>query len=100
VFEKSLDHGWVLEKETHATIHHPVGRGVYFDTHRLYHPRRRATHVLPDAEWAEWEANRTRLVWVRDGVLHEAKLTADGLGTERTLYDFNPLRFESIEAPY
>jgi hypothetical protein len=100
VFEKSLDHGWVLEKQAHATIHHAVGRGVYFDTHRLYNPRRRATHVLPDAEWADWEAKQTRLVWVRDGVLYEAKLTADGLSAERALYDFNPLRFESIQAPY
>jgi hypothetical protein len=100
LFEKPLDHGWVLEKEAHASIHHPVGRGVYFDTHVLRHPRRGTTQLLDDAEWAEWDSKRTRLVWVRGGVLYTADLTKGGFTPERPLYDFNPLRFERIEAPY
>ncbi len=36
VFEKRLDHHWILRKRAHATLSHPVGRGVCFDTHQLF----------------------------------------------------------------
>lgn len=39
-------------------------------------------------------------MWVREGVLYAANLTRGGLAPERLLYDFNPLRFERLEAPY
>lgn len=97
-FEKDLPHGWVLRKVAHATINHPVGKGCYYDTHSLHHTERNVELDLPGWDWADWD--RQRLVWVRDGVLSAAHLSSDGPETAHQLFDFNPLKFEAIKAPY
>jgi hypothetical protein len=97
-FEKTLPNGWVIRKVAHATTEHPVGTGCYYDTHSLHHADRDATIDCQDWEWADLDGDR--LVWVVKGVLIAAELTSEGLGSARTLYDFNPLTFEAIEAPY
>jgi hypothetical protein len=48
-FEKPLSKGWVMEKSAHASIDHPVGRGCYYDTHRLFQPHRCRTRGDPFA---------------------------------------------------
>ena len=53
---------------------------------------------LPDWEWADIDGKR--LVWVAAGVLHAAQLTVEGLERETVLFDFNPLVFEQLKAPY
>lgn len=98
VFEKSLPKGWLLEKSAHASIHHPVGSGCYYDTHRLLHPESGTILNHPDWEWAELD--RKRLVWVSKGVLHAAKIHGKGLGEAKALHDFNDMKFEAIPAPY
>lgn len=98
IFEKQLPKGWMLEKTAHATINHPVGKGCYFDTHRLVQKERDATLDYPEWEWADWDRNR--LVWVEAGKLHCARITSKGLQAVRQLCDFNPMEFEAIEAPY
>jgi hypothetical protein len=98
VFEKSLPYGWTLEKTAHETVDHPVGRGCYYDTHRLKKGDSRETLNFPDWVWADLD--RRRLVWVRDGILHAAQLAAQGLREETALFDFNPLTFEERKAPY
>ncbi len=98
VFEKPLPKGWVLEKIAHATIDHPIGKGCYFDTHRLTHRQRQIRLDRPDWEWADLDRNR--LVWVENGVLFTAPITSKGTGQTRQLFDFNPMKFEAIAAPY
>jgi hypothetical protein len=98
VFEKSLAKGWILEKSAHASIHHPVGRGCYYDTHRLIQPESGTVLNHPDWEWAELD--RKRLAWVEKGVLYAAQIHRKGLGEVKVLHDFNEMEFEAIAAPY
>jgi hypothetical protein len=98
VFEKALPSGWVLEKSAHASIHHPVGSGCYYDTHRLIHPESGAVLDHPEWEWADLD--RKRLVWVTKGVLYAAKIHGKGPGDVKALHDFNDMAFQAIAAPY
>lgn len=97
-FEKTLPKGWVLEKSAHTSSDHPIGRGCYFDTHRLIHPESGTIADHPEWEWAELD--RKRLVWVTKGVLYAAKIQGSGLGDGKLLHDFNDMAFEAIPAPY
>jgi hypothetical protein len=98
VFEKVLPKGWILEKTAHATIHHALGKGCYYDTHRLVHPERDLIQNQTDWEWADWD--RHRLVWMKGGILYAARMTSKGPGFARKLYDFNLMEFKAIAAPY
>jgi hypothetical protein len=98
VFEKALPSGWVLEKTAHASIHHPVGSGCYYDTHRLLHRESGIIHDHPKWGWAELDGKR--LVWVSKGVLYAALIHGNALGEVKVLHDFNDMTFEAIEAPY
>jgi hypothetical protein len=98
VFEKVLPKGWVLEKSAHATIHHPVGKGCYFDTHRLLRPESGQVIDCPGWDWADLD--RKRLVWAERGVLYAAAIHGTGLGPVKALHDFNGMEFEAIPAPY
>lgn len=97
-FRKQLPKGWVIDKIAHATIDHPVGAGCYFDTHALRNEKNECTIDCADWEWAEQDGQR--LIWVSKGILYTAGLSASGLARTKMLYDFNPLRFEAIPAPY
>ena len=98
VFEKRVGDRWVLRKLAHETVSHPVGRGCYFDEHQLLDARDQSTRELPTWEWAD--VDRRRLVWAEEGSLFTGSLRGRGLTDTRQLYDFNPLRFERIQAPY
>lgn len=98
VFVKPLPSGWVLEKSAHASIHHRMGSGCYYDTHRLLHAESGTILDHPEWEWAELD--RKRLVWVTKGVLYAAGIHGKGLGDAKALHDFNDMAFEAIAAPY
>ena len=97
-FEKPLTAHWILRKEAHATIHHPVGRSVYFDTHALVDARTGDSQPKPSWEWADVDGRR--LVWAADGALHAARVVRHGLAGEHLLHDFTSMRFERLVAPY
>jgi hypothetical protein len=46
------------------------------------------------------ELDRDRLVWAEAGKLFAGSLGADGPIDIRELFDFNPMTFERIVAPY
>lgn len=99
VFEKALPFGhWVLRKTAYAGFDRRQGRGAYYDEHALFNRRDERLIELPDWEWAELD--RKRLVWVERGRLMTAPLDDTGLGQPHEIYDFNPLTWESLEAPY
>lgn len=98
LFEKDLPKGWTLEKTAHATINHPVGKGCYYDTHRLIHKERGIVHDFPDWEWADLDGKR--LVWAEKGVLHKSRINSKGISFSRKLFDFNDMEFSPIPAPY
>jgi hypothetical protein len=97
-FEKVLPNRWVIRKVAHATTENPVGKGCYYHTHSLHHDDRDVTIDGQDWEWADLDGDR--LVWNVKGVLFAADPAPEGLGSAHSLYDFNPLTFETIEAPY
>ena len=98
VFEKPVPPGWILRKYAHAETGAPAGKGCYWDEHELEHPASGIRIPLPDWEWADWD--RARLVWARNGCLHAGTLSGGGLQDERTLFDFNSMKFEALAAPY
>lgn len=98
VFEKDLDRGWRLRKIAHAEIDSPDGKGCYWDEHQLVHTESRTEVDCADWEWAELD--RERLVWASRGKLFAGVVESSGLVNETELFDFNPMDFEAIEAPY
>lgn len=98
LFEKRINNHWLLRKYAHATIHHPVGRGVYYDSHELYNNRTEEVNPKENWEWAEIDGGR--LVWAADGCLHAGLVNAKGLHDEKLLCDFGPMQFEKLAAPY
>jgi hypothetical protein len=98
VFEKSLDHGWVLRKIAHAEVGPPAGKGCYWDEHELVHPASGQRIRHPGWEWAELDEKR--LVWAENGKLFVGRIREEGLWDQAQLFDFNPMTFERIAVPY
>lgn len=98
IFEKPISRDWTLRKIAHAEIGAPPGKGCYWDEHELINARWKIYLKYPDWEWAD--IDKRRLVWSAKGRLFAGRLTKDGLTGEEELYDFNPMAFERIEAPY
>jgi len=98
VFEKRISGHWWLRKLAHATVHHPVGRSVYYDEHELFNARNGEVLRRPGWEWADIDAGR--LVWAQGGRIFAGQVAAGGLHGERELADFNGMVFEKLEAPY
>lgn len=98
VFEKHIHPNWALRKMAHATIHHPIGRGVYYDTHELLNTQ--TEEVIPCEGWEWAEVDGERLVWAEEGMLYSGYIEATGLIRTKVLIDLNPMQFEKIKAPY
>ncbi len=100
MFDKSLDHGWLLRKIVHSEIGSTQGKGCYWDEHQLIHARSGVERSFPDWEWAELDCDRERLVWAAAGKIFSGNVLADGLAGEKVLVDLNPMKFTAVEAPY
>lgn len=97
-FDKPLRGHWVLRKIAHSGWIRREGTGHYSDEHALLNRRTGQLIELPRWEWAE--ADGERLLWVERGRLLTARIDAEGLCEQREIYDFNPLTWASLEAPY
>lgn len=98
VFEKPLRRGWILRKVLNAAKHRPKDRGTDWDHYEIVHPE--SGTVLPCPEWEWADLDHRRLVWAAQGKLFTAQITKHGPADERELFDFGPMAFEAIEAPY
>ncbi|MBG9390095.1 hypothetical protein [Caenimonas aquaedulcis] len=98
VFEKRIGEHWTLRKLAHATLQRPVGRGVYFDAHELVDTRTGET--IPKHQWEWAEVDGGRLVWAENGCLYAGQFDSKGLGGEKMLHDFTPMKFAKLAAPY
>jgi hypothetical protein len=98
VFEKPARNHWVLRKRAHATTNHPVGRGVYYDTHELFNTKTGEAVELEPWEWAD--VDDRWLLWAAEGCIYRGRVGVHGLHGAKLLYDARPLRFERIKAPY
>ncbi len=86
--QKPLVNGWTLQKwiSEHEEYRLVSERGTELDGTTW--------------EWADWDSYGNRLVWAQEGKLYGARLKAGGLTSPTLIYDFAPLQFTSIEAPY
>lgn len=93
VYGKSLPDGWILRKLDDSSVRHKRKK------HELINKNSRTRIQCDDWEWADWD--RDSLVWASRGCLYRAPIeNSKTIGTPKLLYDFNPLKFEAIEAPY
>lgn len=98
IFEKRVSNHWLLRKRAHATIDHPVGSGVCFDTHELVNTR--TDEVVSKEAWEWVDVDGGRIVWAADGCLSAGSLGIQGLHGEKQLFDFRSLQPEKLAAPY
>lgn len=98
IFEKTVNDHWVLRKIAHEQIGSPPGKGCYWDEHEL-HSKDSRVLPLPSWEWAD--IDNGDLVWAANGCLYRASANRiEPFENTRVLDDFNPDRFQAIEAPY
>ena len=96
-FEKPVEAHWKLRKLAYATTHLRPGKGCYFDEHQLVDSR--TAEVIECRAWEWAEVDRDRLVWAEQGRIFAGRIGSGGLEAKE-LFDFNPLRFTRIQAPY
>ena len=96
IFEKPIGSGWLLRKISHAETGSPPGKGCYWDEHQLI--KSDIQIDCPDWEWADLD--NKRLVWAAKGKLFCGNLGSKGLTAETELYDFTPMTFAPLTAPY
>lgn len=96
LFDKPLAHGWLLRKIAH--IGSGRGKSCYWDEHELLHPATGGRIPCPAWEWADLDGDR--LAWAAQGRLLCAAVGPDGPANEKELFDFNPMEFTPVEAPY
>jgi hypothetical protein len=97
-FSRRVNNYWSLHKFAHETSPYIRGRGCYFDEHALHNDRTGEILVQPGWEWADVDG--LRLVWAEAGALLCGRLEKNGLTKIKPLYDFNPLVYERVQAPY
>jgi hypothetical protein len=100
VFEKSLPKSWLLRMVANAQIPAPEG-GYYFkrDKYELINKTSGDLLECDDWEWADLDGQT--VVWASKGCLYRASIeNTEKIGTPKLLYDFNPLKFKRITAPY
>jgi len=87
-YEKPLPKGWVLRK-------------LYGSKDR-YELINKESNSLPECDDWEWaEVDGQTVIWTSKGCLYRASIeSTETIGTPKLLFDFNPLKFERIEAPY
>jgi len=97
-FEKQLTHGWTLRKIAHAESDRSDGIGCYWDEHLLVHEKSKEKIACQNWEWADLD--KQRVVWASGGKLYAGHMVSGGVANETELFDFNPMTFEAIKAPY
>lgn len=112
--------GWTLDvdgimespqwgKGRNATKHWWLKTKTKTNGYQLINRNNKSAIDLPEGTtWAEVDdfhcaplsSSRARIVWVKEGKLFAACLMNSGLSEHQLLYDFNPLKFKLIKAPY
>lgn len=100
-FHRSAHGPWSLRKSVYVGFGRRKGdpRRAVNEDHALLHRDGRSI-PLPDWSWADFDTARERVVWIEHGRLMAAPIGDEGLGAASELYDFNPLTWQSLQAPY
>jgi hypothetical protein len=95
---RNITRNWWLRRPTARTGYQLIQRRTEF-----------AIDLPNGTSWADadnWGADAerppatSRVLWVLDGMLFAAKLTPKGMGEPTLLFDFNPMTYEPVSAPY
>lgn len=87
---------WQLLKVFCAAHMKHIGRGAYFERHKLINTKTHEERDCPEWEWADIDTDR--IVYAEEGKLYA--LSPDDLDNPKELHDFNGIEFEAIKAPY
>lgn len=98
VFQKRISNQWSLRKLAHATLDHPVGSSYEFDTHELIN--KRTAKIIAKRQWEWAEVDGARLVWAEGGRICAGRIGPEGIIPEDVLFDFTPMKFKNLVAPY
>ncbi len=99
VFRKDLPNGWSLEKWSHHGADEVSQKEAYWEEHALCSPDLDAPLHLPDWEWADRDG--ADVVWAANGQLFRERPSDVTAGKQvRALFDFAPMAFEAVTAPY
>ncbi|MEL7226617.1 MAG: hypothetical protein AAF810_08315 [Cyanobacteria bacterium P01_D01_bin.36] len=97
IFEKRVSNSWVIRKVGHGQTNAPAGKSCYWDEHVLVN--KTGTNIeCPDWEWADVRGGA--LLWAEAGKLYRGRIKGSGLHRVKEIYDFNPMKFSAITAPY
>lgn len=99
--EKALPFSWTLRRvyDESLSLREESPRAID-ESYRYSLIRGNAVEVHDEWEWADWDAERERLLFVREGKIFAVKFTGEKLGKPVLLYDFNGMEFQPIAAPY
>ena len=97
-FNKSINN-WQLWKLFHAGINYPIGKSPYYESHMLLNTIS-GEKIMLEAEWADLDLDRNRLLWAENGKIMAGKITKNGISDQACLFDTNALHFAELKAPY
>ncbi len=100
-FSKPINSRWQLIKTVHLKcIKRALGQAYIHETHQLVDVHNKRNIDFPDWEWADIDSER--IVFAQKGKLCSLPFTKNELDIGKTniLYDFTPMVFEEIKAPY
>jgi hypothetical protein len=95
---KKIDDVWRLIKLFFAGGKRPIGKGVYYEEHKLLNVKSGEEIKFSDWEWEDMDGDR--LVFAERGKIYAAQIGEILNGEKKELYDFNNMKFEAIKAPY
>ncbi|MDR2905822.1 MAG: hypothetical protein LBU73_07705 [Helicobacteraceae bacterium] len=97
-FSKRINDAWDIVKKFHGGLDHPIGKGIYHESHLLLNKKTGEELVCPDWEWADVDGDR--LLWAEKGLIYAGVVKKQGLEQSKPLFDCNDLCFENLVAPY
>jgi hypothetical protein len=99
IFERPLPFGWALRQTCWCGLHHDRNRGIAWESFAIVSPSGEVD-ARRSWEWADYDSDRSRVVWTEDCALHAAAITPAGLDAPRLLLDTRGMTFERRIAPY
>jgi hypothetical protein len=96
-FTKAVNRQLTLEKSFHVSLNSPVGKGVYYETHKVKGLKGDTFDTLG---FENLDVYRSQLFWTNAGQLFTARFKHGEIFTPVMVHDFNNYEFSAIPAPY
>lgn len=96
-FTKAVNRKLTLEKSFHVSLNSPVGKGVYYETHKV---KGLKEDTFEHLDFENLDVYRSQLFWTTAGQLFTARFKHGEIFTPVMVHDFNNYEFSAIPAPY